>query len=71
MYIPLATNTWFNEVQTIIVVVSPQFGMNISILGDVINPCEGNVRTVSRRGSTFDGCIKCNNRVSVTMVDDI
>jgi hypothetical protein len=46
MYIPLATNVWLTQVKSIKVAESPHFEMNISVAGNMITPCEGNMNTV-------------------------
>jgi hypothetical protein len=46
MCIPLATNAWLIQVQSLKLAVSPHFEKNNSIPGNMITPCEGNMNTV-------------------------
>jgi hypothetical protein len=45
MYILLGTNAWLIQVQSLKLAVLPHFEMNISVPGNMITPCEGNMST--------------------------
>jgi hypothetical protein len=46
MCLPLATNLRLIQVQSIKLAVSPHFEINISVPGNMITPCKGNMSTV-------------------------
>jgi hypothetical protein len=58
MCIPLTTNTCLIQVQPLKLAVSPHFEINISVPGNMIAPCEGNMSTEKHRDIVFDNSIK-------------
>jgi hypothetical protein len=69
--LPLVTNVWLIQVQTLKLEVLPHFQMNISVPGNTITPCEGNMSTVYHKGIIIDDCNKNFNRVTIIMINDI
>jgi hypothetical protein len=45
-----------DPVQSLKLAVSPHFEINISVPGNMITPCEGNMSAVLHRGIIFDYC---------------
>lgn len=41
MYIPLPTNAWMFQDQSLKLAISPDFKMNISVPGNMVTLCEG------------------------------
>jgi hypothetical protein len=68
---PSATNVWLIQLQSLKLAVSPHFEMHINVPGNMITQCEGNVSTVWHRDIIFDDCNKCNNSVTIIIINDI
>jgi hypothetical protein len=52
----LATNASLIQVQSLKLAVLPHFEINISVPGDMITLCEGNMGTVQHKSIIFDDC---------------